>query len=125
MYRNHWYWFLVGLAAIVIVGAVALTLLPAGFSQSAILWLAIPVAALMIVGVVGWAYTETRHQEAIGSTRSPARRFGGYLEALAVTTAIAIGAALTPTRLAPVLGVPFILIGLVGASWRRRRHRRG
>jgi uncharacterized membrane protein YfcA len=123
-HQNRWYWFLVGVAVTAIVGSVVLSVLPIRLSRPAIPWFAIPLAILMIVGVVGWAYTETRRQEKLGPRKSPSARILGYLEALAITAAIAVAATLAPARLTPAISASLALIALIVGWWRRRRHRR-
>jgi uncharacterized membrane protein YfcA len=124
-HQNRWYWFLVAIAVVAIAGSVVLSLLPIRLSRPAIPWFAIPLAILMIVGVVGWAYTETHRQEKLGPRRSQSARILGYIEALAVTAAIAVGATVAPARLTPAISAALALVAVVGGLWRRRRHRRG
>ncbi len=125
LHQNRWYWFLVAIAIAAIAGGIVLSLLPIRLSRPATPWFAIPLAILMIVGVVGWAYTETRRQEELGPRKSPSARIVGYIEALAVTGAIAVGATLAPARLASAISAALASIAVVGVWWRRRRHRRG
>ena len=122
--QNRWYWFLVAVAVTAIAGSIVLSLLPIQVSRPAVPWFAIPLAILMIVGVVGWAYTETRRQEKAGPRKSPSARILGYVEALALTAAIAVGATLTPARLTPAISAALVSIALIGGWRRRRRHRR-
>jgi uncharacterized membrane protein YfcA len=122
--QNRWYWFLVAVAVTAIAGGIVLSLLPVQVSRPAAPWFVIPLAILMIVGVVGWAYTETRRQEKAGPRKSASARILGYVEALALTAAIAVGATLAPARQAVAISAALASVAVVGGWWRRRRHRR-
>jgi hypothetical protein len=132
---NPWARISLGLVGAALVAGFVLTVLPIGPLRSATLWvLIIPIAALIIVSGVGWAYVEIRHQELQSRASrmhrgeappSDARRILGYLGALVVVAVIAVAGSMVPSRLAPIIWMVYIPIALIGGWWlRTRRNRR-
>jgi hypothetical protein len=121
--QNPWSWFLLALAEAGILFGFVMSLLPLGPERSIALWFVMPVPILAIVGAVGWAYTEIRHLEALGPKRTSSRRILGYFGMLAAVATIAIGGALIPARLAPVIWMLFVPLWLVGGWWLHNKRR--
>jgi cobalamin synthase len=124
--RNRWNVVLLILVAAALVAGLALTTLPAGPLRETAFWLTILSGVLMIVAAVGWGYTEVRRQERLSQRfRTPRQRILSYLGVLIVVAAIAIGGAMVPSQLAPIVWTFYVPIWLVGGWWlRRASHRR-
>jgi len=132
--RNPWARIILGLVGAALVAGFVLTVLPIGPFRSATLWLLIiPIASLVIVSGVGWAYVEIRNQERqtrvsqiLGGQSPPsdARRILGYLGTLVVVASIAVAGSMVPSRLAPIIWSVYVPIALVVGWWLRSRRKR-
>lgn len=100
-----------------------MSVLPVGPGRSTAFWFVLAIPILAIVGCVGWAYTEIRHLEQLAPIRSPGRRVLGYFGVLVVVATIAVGGAMIPARLAPLLWTLFIPLWLIGGWWIRNHPR--
>jgi hypothetical protein len=124
-FQNRWTALLLILVPAALLAGLGLTVLPEGPLRSAFFWLTILIAVLMIVGGVGWGYTEIRYQERLSQRRETnLRRVVGYLGVLAIVATIAVGGAMVPSRLAPVVWMVYVPIWLAGGWWLRRRRGR-
>ncbi len=126
--ENRWARFILALAATAIVAGFVFTTVPLEPVRTASFWLILLISGSAIVGAVGWAYSEIRRQEQFAdatAARPPSgrRRVLGYLAMLTIVAAIAVGASMVPTRLAPVVWAFYVPVWIVAGWWlRRRRH---
>jgi hypothetical protein len=131
---NPWARISLLLFAAALVAGLVLVTLPLGPLRWASLWLLIlPIASLMIVSGVGWAYVEIRNQERMSRVSqirrgqappSDARRILGYVGILVVVASIAVAGSMVPNRLAPIIWAVYIPIALVGGWWLRTKRKR-
>jgi len=92
--------------------------------RSVAFWLTIGIALLAIVGAVGWGNTEIRIQERLSAPKSTSERVLSYLGVLAIVAAIAVGAAMVPSRFAQLIWLFYVPAWLLGGLWLRRRSHR-
>ncbi|HEX2681402.1 MAG TPA: hypothetical protein VHQ03_08930 [Candidatus Dormibacteraeota bacterium] len=126
---NPWAVFLLVLAGLGMLGGFALARLPQGGWRSTTLSMLIVIAALAIVGSVGWGYAETRRWERLSDVtkKTDRQRILSYLAAGIFTVALAITGAMVPVQLGRILWAIYIPVGLVGGlivGWIRKRLKR-
>ena len=127
--KNRWAKFILVLAGIGVVAGLVLTTARSEQLRSPAFWTLMIVGGLAIVGAIGWAYTEIRHQEAAsiaaapGTARSGNRQVLRYVGVLIVVALIAVGATMVPRQFAPLVWALYVPIWLVGGWWFRRRGR--
>jgi hypothetical protein len=122
--NNPWTVFLVCLAGGGLLFGLGVAALPDGLLRSVAFWLTIGIALLAMVGAVGWGYTEIRIQERLSAPKATSERVLSYLGVLAIVAAIAVGAAMVPSRFAQLIWLFYLPAWLLGGLWLRRRSHR-
>lgn len=132
MLANNWTKLIFVLVGAGLVSAVLMTMLPAGLGRDLTFWLlTVPVVILLVIGGVGWAFTEiriverdaqVRRVESGRPPRSQAAQIFGYFAVLVLVAALAITGALIPTRYAPLIWSVYLPASFV-AAWLLRMRR--